>query len=374
MTRVILLMGAPTTQTLQWDESELLDTPVAPFYGPGEQPHEPWPFPEEYSVKWRVLGDQMDEDAKPTSQTNSATFFNTEGLAETKGEEEEESVLSQFYDHSFAVHEISQVSDHGLWTDSTDSTDRTTSSNATSNSRPDNSLSQVVLPPMNGSVTALHDIPSTGDLRSIAPQTMTVNLIVGIITIQRPRRVVTRQWKRELDIVEMVVGDETRTGFGVTCWLPSSSSSSPPRLGSADSTGLRQSLASLRPQDIALLRNVGLSSFQERVYGQSLRNGITKVDLLHRKQVGAFDPSGVYGVLHLNATRDAVENTDPVVDKVQQVREWIRRFVADPTMPEAAGGGGSPRMRAMKRGQTLLLPPDTQDEEDEERKKRKKIG
>lgn len=347
MAKVILLMGAPTTQTLQWDESELLDTPVAPFHGPDGHHQEPWPFPEDHPVKWRVLQDQLDEDAK-LSQNESATFFTTEGLAETEGGD---SVLSQFYDHSFTVHEVSQVSDSGPWTDST------ASSSATSDSKPDGP--GLAVPPINGPVTALQNIPSAGYLRSLTPQTVTVNLIVGIITIRPPRRVVTRQWKRELDIVEMVVGDETRTGFGITCWLPPSLP-----LGSGDNE-LRQSLASLRPQDIVLFRMVGLSLFQERVYGQSLRNGITQVDLLHRKQVDATDPSGIYGVLHLNATRDKIEDTDPVVDKVQQVREWIRRFVADPTMPEPAGGDGSPRMRAMKRGQTLL-PPDTQEEEEEE--------
>lgn len=366
MAQVILFMGAPTTQALQWDESELLDCPVAPFHGPDGHHQDPWPFPENYPVKWRVLQDQLDEGYAKLSQDDGAPFFTTEGLAETQGEH---SVLSQFYDHSFAVHETSQVSDRGPWTDSTASSSGTSSTP----SKPDGP--SLAVPPINGPVTALQNIPNAEYLRSITPQTVTVNLIVGVITIRPPRRVVTRQWKRELDIVEMVVGDETRTGFGITCWLPSSSSSSsssppPPPFGSRDNE-LRQSLASLRPQDIVLLRMVGLSSFQERVYGQSLRNGITQVDLLHRKQMDATDPSGIYGVLHLNATRDKIEGTDPVVDKVQQVREWIRRFVADPTIPDPAGGDGRPGMCAMKRGQTLL-PPDTQEEEEEAGKKRQK--
>lgn len=184
---------------------------------------------------------------------------------------------------------------------------------------------------------------------------MTVNLIVGIIPVQAPRRVVTRQWKRELDLVEMVVGDETRTGFGVTFWLPPSPRRSGENCNDMDELG--RSLDSLRPRDIILLRMVGLSSFQERVHKQSLRKGVTQVNLLYRKRADITDRGGIYGVRHLNANRDDI---DLMVDKVRRLREWIQRFVGAVTAPEPAGGDGSARMRAVKGGQALL-PPDTQE-------------
>lgn len=361
--KAILLMGAPTTQSLRWDESELLDSPVAPFHGPGGHHQEPWPFSEDYPVKWRLLQDQpiIDQSYDDTGlgRNCDTTFFTTEGLTETAGED---SVLSQFYDHSFAVHETSEVSAPGYFSgdrslhESTDSgpwTDSTANSSAISSSKQDGS--RPIHLPINGPVSALQDIPSAGYLHSIVPQTVTVNLIVGIITVQAARRVVTRQWKRELDIVEMVVGDETRTGFGVTFWLPSSSRRSGENCSDMDELG--RSLDGLRPRDIILLRMVGLSPFQERVHGQSLRKGVTQVNLLYRKQADITDRGGIYGVRHLNANRDDI---DPVVDKVRRVRKWIQCFVGADTAPEPAGGDGSARMRAVKGGQTLL-PPDTQE-------------
>lgn len=357
-TKVILLMGAPTTQSLQWDESELLNAPVAPFHDPGDNHKEPWPFPEDHPVKWRLLYDQpiIDQpyDDIGLGRNNDTPFFTTEGLKETVGED---SVLSQFYDHSFAVHETSEVSVPGSFSgdpslhESTDSGPRAAS---TTDSSAISSNKQILLP-INGPVSALQDVPSASYLRSIVPQTVTVNLIVGIITVQAPRRVVTRQWKRELDIIEMVVGDETGTGFAVTFWLPPSPRGSGDNNNDIDELG--RSLDGLRPRDIVLLRMVGLSSFQERVYGQSLRKGVTQVNLLHRKRADTTDPGGIYGVRHLNANRSGI---DPVVDKVRRVREWIRCFVNADTAPEPAGGDGSAKMYAMKYGQTLL-PPDTQE-------------
>lgn len=354
-------MGAPTKQSLQWDEDQLLNTPVPPFHSPGSHYQEAWPFPDEL-VKWRLLQEQpameqpnQDTQLDPNRDTMFLTTEGLEGLADTAGED---SVLSQFYDHSFAVHELSEVSvpvsfsessslqESGSWADST------MTISAISSSKQDGTGSSLLS--IQGKISDLQDIPSADYLRSIVPQTVTVNLVVGVITIQPPRRVVTRQWKRELDIVEMVVGDETRTGFGVTFWLlpaPERASRDP----DGNNEGLGRSLACLRPCDIVLFRMVGLSSFRERVYGQSLRKGITQVDLLHRQRVDATDAGGIYGLRQLNARHDG--EPDPVVVKIRRVREWIRRFVG--AGPERAGGGGAGGMRGLKRGPTL--PPDTQD-------------
>lgn len=361
-TKVILLMGAPTTQSLQWDEDQLLDTPIPPFHSPDSHHQETLPFPEE-PVKWRVLQEQpaseqqnQDTQLGPNRVTMFLTTEGLEGLSDTAGED---SVLSQFYDHSFAVHETSEVSvpvsfsespslqESGSWADSS-----TMTTSAISSSKQEGTGSSLLS--VQGKVSDLQEIPSAGYLRSIVPQTVTVNLVVGIIRTQPPRRVVTRRWKRELDIVEMVVADETRAGFGVTFWLPPT-----PERASGDSDsnneGLGRSLAGLRPRDIVLLRMVGLSSFRERVYGQSLRKGITQVDLLHRQRVDATDAGGIYGLRQLNARHDG--EPDPVVVKVRRVREWIRRFVG--AGPERAGGNGAGGMRGLKRGPTL--PPDTQE-------------
>lgn len=352
----VILMGAPTFRSLQWDEDKLLNTPISPFHGSDSHHQEAWPFPDNQPVKWRLLQDspameQANGDALLDLNCNTM-FLTTEGLADTA----EDSALSQFYDHSFAVHATSEVSvprsfsehsslqESGLWVDSI-----MTSSALSTSSKQDGSDHPSFIP-IQGQVSDLQDIPSASHLRSIVPQTMTVNLIVGIITIHPHRRVVTKQWKRELDIVEMVVGDETRSGFSVTFWvLPESGHTN----NNNNNGGLGRSLAGLRPRDIVLLRMVGLSSFRERVYGQSLRKGVTQIDLLHRQRVDTTDAGGIYGLRRLlDTSRD---EEDPMIVKARRVREWIQRFVL--AAPEPAGGDEAGGMHRMKRGQTL--PPDT---------------
>lgn len=351
MSKVILLMGAPTSQSLHWNEDELLNTAIPPFHNPGSHHQEHWPFSANHPVRWQLLQGQ---NAEPELDPNCATgFFTTEGLTVAAGEED--SVLSQFYDHSFTVHETSEVSLPIPCSGNSSSQESSATSSAISSSRRDGSGPASLH--IQGQISDLQDIPSAGYLRSIVPQTVTVTLVVGIITVQPPRRIVTRQWKRELDIVEMVVGDETRTGFGITFWLSPEPQNESGGVGSTKYDELGQSLASLRPRDIVLLRMVGLSSFQERVYGQSLRKGVTQVDLLHRRRVDATDAGGLYGLRRLNAGQD---EQDPVVIKVRRVREWIQRFVG--AAPEPAGGDMAAGMCPMKRGRTLLLPPDTQED------------
>lgn len=375
--KVIFLMGAPTLQSLHWNEHELLSAPVHPFHGASLGNEGVGSFEEDYSVKWRLLQEPLalpeeSPDKDGTDPTRGARFFTIDELAtpaEKSATSPDNSALSKFYNHSFAIHETSEISapgtagddstkDSSLWMDST------TTSIALSW---EEEASQPSLP-IQGRITDLQDIPSAAYLNAIVPQTMTVNLIVGIIAIRPPRRVVTRQWKRELDLIEAVVGDNTRSGFGVTFWLP--------RTGRdrGDESELGRSLATLRPRDIVLLRTVGLSAFRERVYGQSLRNGITRVDLLHRQRVDATDAGGMYSPRKLRdsaaaaaaagasaAGASAAGTADDLLAKVREVREWIRQFVG----PEAAGGGSrgpnqrGPMEHPAKNPHPTILPPDT---------------
>lgn len=314
-------MGAPTAGTLDWDRDELLDAPVAPFYARDACHREHWPFSDDHGVKWRSLQERQSLDDAETVHSRDTQFFTTQDLAATGTSEPE---LSRFYSHSFSIHETSEVlseasnEDSGLGPDST----------ASFESPSDRGVANVTVIP--GGISDLKDIPNAEHLRSIIPQTMTVNLVVSVITIDPPRRVMTRQWKREQDIVEMVVADETKSGFSVTFWLAPESSH--------HGDGARSRLAGLRPRDIVLLRTVGLSSFRDRVYGQSLRKGMTKIDLLHRQRVDVTDAGGAYSLRRIRAAGD----NDQMLKKAGRVREWIKRFV-----DEKDRGGQS-------------LPPDTQ--------------
>lgn len=350
-----------------WDEDELLDTPVSPFQDESavdQQRTKPWVFPNQQPVKWRLLqGQKGPEQGSGTNATcNEDTRFLTSGdltvnstpiqptaTFATAQNDDDDSDLSQFYDHSYAVHENSAVQtsesfsrdsiirESGSWAASTGTSVVTAS---------DIDASSPSSIPIHGPLSNLGEVPNAKYLRSIVPQTMTVNLVVGVITVNPPRRVVTRAWKRELDIVELVVGDETRTGFGVTFWLSPKD----------DSDGLRKTLMTLRPCDIVLLRTVALSSFQERVYGQSLRKGFTKVDLLHRQPVDSTDAVGIYSLKALQ--HDG--SKDDLLQRTCKVREWILRFVGYPADNSNIGGGhGRPGGRVLSH-HDRMLPPDTQ--------------
>ncbi|KAF7592658.1 hypothetical protein BBP40_012621 [Aspergillus hancockii] len=356
--KIIFLTGAPTLSSLRWDEDELLTAPIFPFHNSDDKYRDHWPFVGTNPVKWRSLRGERSPDVLGEDLAmdidRDVRFLTTQDLTTPNDlpTVPEDSALSQFYDHSFTIHQTSETStpgvhlgdsmyDSGLWEGSTGTSIATTTE--------ENPLGVRIQ--VQGDITDLQDIPSVGYLNSIVPQTMMVNLIVGIVTIRSPRRVVTRQWKNELDLVEIVVGDDTRSGFGVTFWLPPLDQKIATGQHS-ESHELEETLETLRPRDIVLLRMVGLSSFRERVYGQSLRKGITKVDLLHRQRVDATDAGGMYSVRSLMNQDTTAKNDEPLLVKVRKVREWIKCFV-DPATDAAGGDARKPT----KRGP--ILPPDT---------------
>ena len=354
-TKLIFLMGAPLPGNLNWDTDTLLSTPIPPFQDTRTY-NEDELDASQRTVKWRVLQPLSTDEVKD----HHAFYYgleNTEFLTSCQfkiGKDtsttQDDSALSDFYDHSFAMHEASELSNSELrYEASTDSWTGLASINDESDTHSSAEGEAPKSPPalrIPGQLRDLQDVPSARYLQSIAPQTMTVNLIAGVIAVHPPRRVVTRQWKSELDIVEMVVGDETRTGFGVNFWLPSAKPDAAPN---REIDRLRQSLARLRPQDVVLLRTVGLGSFRDRVYGQSLRGGMTQVDLLYRPIVNMTDAEGFYKVLPSSSVHDELP-----LQKVRRVREWMLQFVGAPH----EAGGGMPGMSPTQRGHRL--PPDSQ--------------
>lgn len=358
--KTIFLMGAPLPSSLDWENDELLNGPIQPFQGADSiHEHETSINQSGDPVKWRVLQPLSMEH--PTSHyefyhgPEDLTFLNTHQLVEADNDSmNEDSILSEFYDHSFVVHETSEISASGLRDE--ESTEESVPLQSCIDATSTRTAAEVNDPELPGSlqisgpISDLQHLPTARYLQSITPQTMTVNLIVGILAIHPPRRVVTRQWKTELDIIELIVGDETRTGFGVNFWLPTQTSISSK---TQEADRLSRSLAMLRPRDIILLRTVGLSSFRDQVYGQSLRGGMTKINLLHRQPVDATDTAGFYkGDLRRDSSHD---HADLPLQKARRVREWVFQFV-DAT--DGAGGGPS-GMSETQRGHQRL-PPDTQ--------------
>ncbi|KAJ5606080.1 hypothetical protein N7510_008861 [Penicillium lagena] len=346
----IFLMGAPLSNQLDWDEDGLLNTPTPPFQDSHAHDEQQQSL-DQPPVKWRVL---QPLSAYAVKSPEVPLFLNTNHLDAIHNNafraDQEDSVLSDFYEHSVAVHETSEISISGMRTEdsmqeSALCTISLETSGSTSSGGEAEALDPLRLPRILGPLTDLQDLPSARFLDSIAPQTMTVNLLVGVLAVHPRRRVVTRQWKREMDIVELVVGDETRAGFTVSFWLP-------PEKPVNEEDRLSRSLATLRARDIVLLRTVGLSSFRDRVYGQSLRRGMTTLDLLHRRLVDVTDAGGFY-----DAPRDPRDSNAPIdlsLQKVGRVREWVLRFVG---ATDGAGGDAPGMPGVQQRGR---LPPDTQ--------------
>lgn len=324
--RVLILTGAPESHTLDWDSGELLSDfqdAIARFAGISTSnalPRVESSAPEH--AAWRVLPlDKASVPAYFTQQDGHALnygttpeFLSTASLSFASDSDAAHltPALSQFYEHSLAAHQdftSSQLllSQSGAL-DTSFASDGTTSFLSDLGTQPDAAREPLSVQG-SGALSDLERIPSAAYLAKIQPQTMTCNLIVGIISISRPRAIKTR-WGATKHLVEMLVGDETKAGFAVTYWLPSDSVADSP-------------LAGLRPQDIVLMQNVALNVFNQKVYGSSLRKDLTKVHLLYRLKLDAADAAGHYSTSDLSSKKGA----HPQLEKTRRVRDWVLNFV-----------------------------------------------
>ncbi|KAK2031216.1 hypothetical protein LX32DRAFT_691923 [Colletotrichum zoysiae] len=271
-------------------------------------------------------------------------------------------LLSQFYDHSLALHHdlassqlpppptpsrpdttTTTVTDSFV-SETTDSFQDTTITSTAADPRP-----PPVTAPPHHHLSDLRDIPAGPDLLRLAPQTVTVNLIAGVISVSEPRPVTTR-WGSDLSLVEVLVGDDTRAGFGVTFWLPSGAAAG--RNAAGTTTTTTTTPTRLRRQDVVLLQNVALHVFRGKVYGQSLRKGLTRTTVLYRRKLDDDDDDdddegvgGYYSRRDLEA--GGREGAHPHLVKTKRVWDWVLRFV-----------GGEERTRAKGKKRGWDAPPD----------------
>ena len=378
--RVIFLTGAPLPSSLGWKEEDLCAPLQTGFVERKPVELSGKPSTDERAPSWRYL--PLEKAHLPTGLTqmsreglrledcghdnNATSFLSITELAMTSTDPEEHSseysqvfespksdVFTQYYEHSFAVHEnipSSQIVgaeslDDSFTTEPEDSSTFSTDST----SHPEDQLVRSRL--ASSHLNDLQDMPNAAYLRSINPQTMTVNMVVGIISISQPRTIKTRKGGRTIELVEMLVGDDTKAGFGINIWFPPSQESNNPALETSD---LRRQTLRLRPQDIILAKTVALSSFRGKVYGQSLRKGMTTLDLLYRNAVDADDARGAYCAAEL----EQGAATEPPVRKAKDVKDWVMRFVG------ANNTGALPPGRASTSGaaietEMLALPMDT---------------
>jgi hypothetical protein len=347
--KVLFLVGAPDANSLDWNTDDLLDyflEPLASFAGLDESASQVHPQIDGSvldTAVWRSLplerarlrtgfsqvhelhGDYHgDEDFFTTLD---ASFQGTEELPDQSYEGQTQAGLSQFYEHSLAIHD--DIRSSQLPVNSQKSAASFDSSEYTSTSLQDSmddlTVSHVDRTLGLGGVhlSDLEDLPNATYLQSITPQTMTVNLIVGVISVAEPRTVMTR-WGASKSLVELLVGDETKSGFSITFWLS---------YGLETTTD--KTLKTLRRQDIIILRNVALSTFNNKVHGHSLRKETTKIDLLYRRKLDEDDTGGFYTAKDLSSRK----GSHPQLLKTRRVRDWVLNFV---------GGGRNLRQRREK--------------------------
>jgi hypothetical protein len=176
------------------------------------------------------------------------------------------------------------------------------------------------------------------------PQTMTENILVGIISTTAPRVIHIPRFGNSRRIVEVVVGDETRTGFSITFWLPFIHKAQTGAI-----PALEQKLKALRSNQIVLMTNISLSVYRGNVYGQSMRNE-------NGKATGT-------DIVRLDDNGSASGTLPPLLlKKRDRVQSWIFDFLHVADRRSAVPQTPAPNVK--KRGYQALidesqLPPDS---------------
>ena len=370
LSKIIMFTGAPEAGSLQW-RTEDLTTPLLPcFTNNRSRAMKPSDPVTDTGPTWRSiplalkrlrsgLTQQEEFEADVVGYDSSfgpdeTSFLDTRNLSfESSAASQDtdvalagaEEIATQFYEQSFMAHEDVQSSQIMGFESSNETSFMTATSDPSfcelESQVPQGSPFQSR--PVVGHLCDLKNIPSAGYLRSINPQTMTVNLVVGIISMPQPRSIKTRRGGRMVELVEMTVGDETKAGFGINLWLQPTG---------LEGGSMKAVASRLRPQDVVLMRNVALSSFRSNVYGQSLRKDLTKIDLLYRNVLDRKDEAGVYRAHEL----DGDITTDPQTTKVKKVTEWVMRFVGAGNVDEYHSKGKDQKQKR----HIDFMPPDTQ--------------
>ncbi|KAH9810926.1 hypothetical protein Tdes44962_MAKER05953 [Teratosphaeria destructans] len=355
--RCIILAGAPENDRLSWDSCLLLEafqTPVKRFLNDQISSTLPaliqsvTPLP-----KWRSvpLHDDQRADGEETEQDLAQTQF----LSFNHGvdDEHDDSRRMQFLQDALThlneleSSEIADLGETSLYpsTFSMANTICTTSFGSLTNlpcssssSMPDlDQASAVDGPTAHINVPTLNDIvdlqriPPASHLARIHPQTLTITVLAAVISVSAPRTVrLRRQPGKEIDIIEVLLGDETRAGFSVSFWLAPAESQHKP------GDDLRDDLLKLRAGDVVSVRNVALRDWKGCVYGQSLSRKFAK-NSTSIVAVGA-------------ANRASLPPT--IKGKAKRVERWSWEFVG-----RREGFTGTARTADED---AEVLPPDTQ--------------
>ena len=365
--RVIFLAGAPSASSLSWDETSLTASLGSPFRSDQHDhrhrassvvsPRPSWRSVETAPAETarrrttasRIRDDlDWDESAEslgfsdnglPPSPTTGfrPNMVNVASTAELLGEED----ATELFQHSFAAHDEAST----FLTASSQDTGDSWSSAGVEDSFI--STQDMRTPPRAFHLTQLQAVPDAVYIHSIAPQTMTVDLVVGVVSITTPKSITVRKASRQIEMIEMVVGDETQPAFRISVWLPYGIKAG------TEAASLNSTVRRLRPHDIILANNIGLCAFRDIVHGQSLRRDLTSLQILHRPGTHGANCQGYYSAAEFQSGN----SSDPCLQRARAVKDWLIGYVA----PHGATSAAGPRRtRRNSTDHYETLPLDTQ--------------
>lgn len=339
----IFLTGAPEYERLDWAEKHLLaeftigaSASIAARGNQSPQPTASWQAP-----VWRSISTAPDRVVSDHGVPQTQFFSFSAQIPDL-----DIATKQDFLEHSIALLDdlaSSQIAPADI--DETSLFNTTTFSFATETSIV-SSESQISQPlhtnyspiPANLPLADIRQIPPASHILSIAPQTITLNLLCTVISISQPRTVTLRRRQSTMEILDLLVGDETRAGFSISFWLPPVDSQIS-RVNKDQSEDVRAALQSARPGDVVLIRNVALSVWRNNVYGQSLgrrwARNCTRIERIEdggvQKEAGL--PFGFAGKLaRVRAWRDEfVGRRAPV----EEIRRGKRKFEGEDLPPDS---------------------------------------
>ena len=308
MTRILIFAGAPEASALDWSGTlhESFTLPLSSLVSQIPSPSpltSPSVAPSTFPA-WRIVPlKRVLLRTGLTQQTPSsdaafppfiyAQLSQSSSVAPEEEGDSEDDEMTQFYEYSLTAH------------DSLPPPQLTDPEDVGGSFASDYSVAPSLEPGIGPYPTDLADLrPRPGKPDASSP----VTLLVGIISLVS-KTVKTRFGEREL--VEALVGDDTRSAFPLTLWLGNPGAVS----------ALSRSASALRVGDVVLVQAVAVGTFRGRVYGQSTRSGMgTRVSLLFRERDYEGESKGHYSWSDI-VTRGEVH---PQLGKTRRVRRWMR--------------------------------------------------
>ncbi|RMZ74663.1 Nucleic acid-binding OB-fold [Pyrenophora seminiperda CCB06] len=233
---------------------------------------------------------------------------------------------TDFLDHSLIFHDTllsSQIADNGPERTISSSSFLTTSFGTTASelSSPSkiNEHTLVHQVPSKIAITSLGSLPSAERLLAMYPQTPTPSFVCVLTANAEQREVFVRKGEYKMNLWEIIVADDTHSGFKVTFWLRPPSESSIKRKYPQDA--LLQNLHDIRVGDVLLLRNIALRPFRNEVFGQSLHPNITRA----RTSIDVLMRSSGVSVAQLGGLPVSV------TERFIKVKRWARTYIASDT-------------------------------------------